>query len=73
MRPPVSDFGTLEFGSFQVIYDIGYKYAKEFLGEAEEKGLLDNVPSGTDRKKIRKPQRRNSRPAALNPERRNSL
>lgn len=73
MRPPVSDYGTLEFGSFQVIYDIGYDYAKSFLNDAEKSGLLENVPLGPERNKMRKPQRRNSRPASLHPERRNSL
>ncbi|CCG80665.1 Lysophospholipase nte-1 [Taphrina deformans PYCC 5710] len=43
MRPPVGDFGTLEFGSFQLIYDIGYKYAKNFLRDAESDGILDSV------------------------------
>lgn len=43
MRPPVSDFGTLEFGSFQAIYDIGYNYAKAFLADARERGELDNL------------------------------
>lgn len=57
LRPPVSDFGTLEFGSFQTIYDIGYNYAKTFLKEAREKGELDGISSAwnePDRKILEK-------------------
>lgn len=72
MRPPVGDYGTLEFGSFQTIYDIGYDYAKSFLSDAETKGLLENVPMVSSGRKKKKPQRRNSRPATIH-ERRKSL
>ena len=30
MRPPVEAYGTLEFGKFDEIYEVGYAYAREY-------------------------------------------
>ncbi|KAK4126267.1 patatin-domain-containing protein [Parathielavia appendiculata] len=45
MRPPIDDYGTLEFGKFMEIYAVGYKYGQEFLGKLKERGVL---PFGED-------------------------
>ncbi|KAK9455748.1 hypothetical protein V1511DRAFT_458656 [Dipodascopsis uninucleata] len=33
MRPPIEGYGTLDFGKFEEIYQVGYKFAKEFIEE----------------------------------------
>ncbi|KAL2120601.1 hypothetical protein VTJ04DRAFT_4628 [Mycothermus thermophilus] len=40
MRPPVVEYGTLDFGKFMEIYDVGYKYGQEFLKQMKERGEL---------------------------------
>ncbi|BFZ56379.1 Nte1p [Savitreella phatthalungensis] len=87
MRPPIAEYGTLEFGKFDEIYQVGYEYGKEFLRKAIEEGRFDNLPvriittgtkSGSGPRR-QKPSRRNSRPSTSAPdvalvrERRNSL
>jgi predicted acylesterase/phospholipase RssA/CRP-like cAMP-binding protein len=43
MRPPIEAYGTLEFGKFDEIYEVGYNYAKEFLGRLRSEGSLEGV------------------------------
>ncbi len=40
MRPPIDEYGTLDFGKFMEIYTVGYKYGQEFLAGLKEKGVL---------------------------------
>lgn len=40
MRPPIEEYGTLDFGKFMEIYTVGYKYGQEFLARLKEKGVL---------------------------------
>ncbi|KAL2267563.1 hypothetical protein VTJ83DRAFT_4840 [Remersonia thermophila] len=40
MRPPVVEYGTLDFGKFMEIYDVGYRYGQEFLKRMRERGEL---------------------------------
>ncbi|KAI9738739.1 MAG: phosphatidylcholine and lysophosphatidylcholine phospholipase [Cirrosporium novae-zelandiae] len=40
MRPPIDPYGTLDFGKFDEIYEVGYKFGKEFIGQLKEKGIL---------------------------------
>lgn len=40
MRPPIDDYGTLDFGKFDEIYQVGYQYGKEFLRKLKEEGKL---------------------------------
>ncbi|KKY33130.1 putative lysophospholipase nte1 [Diaporthe ampelina] len=40
MRPPIDDYGTLDFGKFDEITQLGYKYGQDFLQGLREKGLL---------------------------------
>ncbi|EPY50585.1 lysophospholipase [Schizosaccharomyces cryophilus OY26] len=43
MRPPVTDFKTLEFGSFEKIYGVGYEYGKAFIDKLKTEGKLDGI------------------------------
>ncbi|KAF1959912.1 neuropathy target esteras-like protein [Byssothecium circinans] len=40
MRPPIDPYGTLDFAKFDEIYDVGYKYGKEYLGKLRDQGVL---------------------------------
>ncbi|KAH6856675.1 lysophospholipase NTE1 [Chaetomium sp. MPI-CAGE-AT-0009] len=40
MRPPIDEYGTLDFGKFMEIYGVGYKYGQEFLAKLRERGVL---------------------------------
>mmetsp|Transcript_10167 Transcript_10167/g.16816 ORF Transcript_10167/g.16816 Transcript_10167/m.16816 type:complete len:82 (-) Transcript_10167:145-390(-) len=37
LRPPIQDFGTLEFDKFEEIVQIGYEYAKPLVEELVRK------------------------------------
>lgn len=43
MRPPIDAYGTLEFGKFDEISEVGYNYAKEFIARLKSKGELQGV------------------------------
>lgn len=43
MRPPVDDYGTLDFHKFDEIYQMGYKFGQEFLQNLREQGVLPLV------------------------------
>ncbi|KID90799.1 Lysophospholipase like protein [Metarhizium guizhouense ARSEF 977] len=38
MRPPVDDYGTLDFIKFDEVYQMGYKFGKEFLQRLKDEG-----------------------------------
>ncbi|KAK4204197.1 hypothetical protein QBC40DRAFT_312410 [Triangularia verruculosa] len=40
MRPPIDEYGTLDFGKFNEIYEVGYEYGRNYLRELREKGVL---------------------------------
>lgn len=40
MRPPIDDYGTLDFAKFDEITQLGYTYGQAFLQQLREKGLL---------------------------------
>ncbi|KAG0307412.1 phosphatidylcholine and lysophosphatidylcholine phospholipase [Linnemannia gamsii] len=42
-KPPVQDFGTLEFGRFLEICEVGYEYGKEMLEKWKKEGRLGNL------------------------------
>jgi predicted acylesterase/phospholipase RssA/CRP-like cAMP-binding protein len=48
IRPPIDAYGTLDFGKFEEIYNVGYAYGKKFLQEAEGKGVLLPKDSGME-------------------------
>jgi len=47
MQPPVQQYGTLDFGKFDEIYDVGYHYCKGLLEELRREGKLENLLSGS--------------------------
>ncbi|KAK8051220.1 Lysophospholipase NTE1 [Apiospora rasikravindrae] len=47
MRPPVDDYGTLDFGKFDEIYAMGHKFGQEFLNKLREDGVLPAVVEET--------------------------
>ncbi|KAF9936096.1 phosphatidylcholine and lysophosphatidylcholine phospholipase [Mortierella alpina] len=61
-KPPVQEFGTLEFGRFLEICEVGYEYGKEMLEKWRKEGKLDHLfPEGESAKSHRgKRIRRNS-------------
>ncbi|EME77313.1 uncharacterized protein MYCFIDRAFT_205464 [Pseudocercospora fijiensis CIRAD86] len=38
MRPPIETYGTLDFGKFDEIYQVGYEYGKKFLADLDVRG-----------------------------------
>ncbi|KAI1431507.1 patatin-like phospholipase [Xylaria sp. CBS 124048] len=54
MRPPVEDYGTLDFGKFDEIYERSFKYGQEFLARLKEKGVLPLVEEMEAKKALRR-------------------
>lgn len=54
MRPPIDAYGTLEFGKFDEIYQVGYQYGQEFLGRLREQGLLPGMEETEEKKNLRR-------------------
>ncbi|CAL5871589.1 uncharacterized protein PFLUO_LOCUS5842 [Penicillium psychrofluorescens] len=50
MRPPIDPYGTLDFGKFDEIYQVGYAYGKEFLDRLKSEGSLP-IPEETEEKR----------------------
>ncbi|ODV62023.1 lysophospholipase [Ascoidea rubescens DSM 1968] len=63
LRPPIDDFGTLEFGNFDKIYQVGMDYTVSKLKELQDHGKFPKIPGATGKHvKNERPinQRRNS-------------
>ncbi|KAI1381737.1 lysophospholipase NTE1 [Hypoxylon crocopeplum] len=54
MRPPVDDYGTLDFGKFDELYELGFKFGKEFLDRLKEEGVLPLVEETEAKKALRR-------------------
>lgn len=54
IRPPIDGFGTLEFGKFDEIYQVGYRYGKEFLERLRSEGGLPIQEETEEKKKLRR-------------------
>ncbi|KAI0970344.1 patatin-like phospholipase [Xylaria arbuscula] len=54
MRPPVDDYGTLDFGKFDEIYERSFKYGQDFLASLKEKGVLPLVQEIEAKKALRR-------------------
>ncbi|KAI1344966.1 hypothetical protein F5Y15DRAFT_410652 [Xylariaceae sp. FL0016] len=54
MRPPIDEYGTLDFGKFDEICEMGYKYGIEFLGKLKEEGVLPLVEEFEAKKSLRR-------------------
>ncbi|KAF9894457.1 phosphatidylcholine and lysophosphatidylcholine phospholipase [Aspergillus nanangensis] len=50
MRPPIDPYGTLDFGKFDEIYQVGYQYGKEYIEKLKSEGTLP-LPEETEEKK----------------------
>jgi lysophospholipid hydrolase len=54
MRPPIDPYGTLEFGRFDEIYEVGYAYGKQFLEKLKSEGTFPMAEESTEEKKLRR-------------------
>ncbi|KAG9242336.1 hypothetical protein BJ878DRAFT_544361 [Calycina marina] len=54
MRPPIDPYGTLDFGKFDEIYQVGYKYGQEYLAEMRDKGVLPIVDETAEKAALRR-------------------
>lgn len=54
MRPPIDAYGTLDFGKFDEIYQVGYQYGRKFLGELREEGVLPVTEETEERRNLRR-------------------
>ncbi len=54
MRPPIDAYGTLEFAKFDEIYQVGYKYAQEFLGKLRNNGMLPVMEETEEKRNLRR-------------------
>ncbi|KAH8689972.1 putative patatin-like serine hydrolase [Talaromyces proteolyticus] len=54
MRPPIDPYGTLDFGKFDEIYEVGYAYGKSFLEKLKNEGALPVAEESTEEKKLRR-------------------
>ncbi|KAH8667540.1 hypothetical protein BGZ60DRAFT_377825 [Tricladium varicosporioides] len=54
MRPPIDDYGTLDFGKFDEIYQVGYKFGQSFLAQMRDRGVLPLVDETEEKKALRR-------------------
>ena len=54
MRPPIDAYGTLEFAKFEEIYQVGYKFGKEFLKNLRDKGVLPVMEETEEKRNLRR-------------------
>ncbi|KUJ14409.1 patatin-domain-containing protein [Mollisia scopiformis] len=54
MRPPIDNYGTLDFGKFDEIYALGYKYGQEYLSKMRDEGVLPLVDETEEKKALRR-------------------
>lgn len=54
MRPPIDLYGTLDFGKFDEIYQVGYLYAQKYLQGLRDRGLLPVVGETEGEKGLRR-------------------
>ncbi|QIW95113.1 hypothetical protein AMS68_000631 [Peltaster fructicola] len=54
LRPPIEHYGTLEFGKFDEIYQVGYQYGKRYLAELRAEGVLPFMEETEAKKNLRR-------------------
>ncbi|KAJ5241695.1 Lysophospholipase nte1 [Penicillium citrinum] len=54
MRPPIDPYGTLDFGKFDEIYQLGYVYGKEFLDRLRNEGSLPIHEETEEKRKLQR-------------------
>ncbi|KAI9803097.1 MAG: phosphatidylcholine and lysophosphatidylcholine phospholipase [Piccolia ochrophora] len=54
MRPPIDEYGTLDFAKFDQIYQVGYAFGKEYLAHLRDRGVLPIVEDSEEKKNLRR-------------------
>lgn len=54
LRPPIDPYGTLEFGKFEQIYQVGYAYAQQYLAQLKDKGILPVMEETEEKRNLRR-------------------
>jgi lysophospholipid hydrolase len=54
MRPPIEAYGTLDFGKFDEIYQVGYQFGKKYLADMREEGLLPGSEETEEKRNLRR-------------------
>ncbi|KAL1588971.1 hypothetical protein WHR41_02050 [Cladosporium halotolerans] len=54
MRPPIEEYGTLEFGKFDEIYQVGYQFGKKYLAELRDEGVLPVMEETEKQRNLRR-------------------
>ncbi|KAF2487776.1 hypothetical protein BDY17DRAFT_289660 [Neohortaea acidophila] len=54
MRPPIDAYGTLDFGKFDEIYQLGYQFGKKYLADLREEGVLPAQEETEERRNLRR-------------------
>ena len=54
LRPPIEQYGTLEFGKFDEIYHVGYQYGKQYLAQLREQGVLPVTEETEEKRNLRR-------------------
>ena len=54
MRPPIEAYGTLEFGKFDEIYQVGYQFGKKYLNALREEGVLPVMEETEEKRNLRR-------------------
>jgi len=54
MRPPIDPYGTLDFAKFDEIYQVGYKFGREYLAKLRDKGVLPVMEETEEKKNLRR-------------------
>lgn len=54
MRPPIEEYGTLDFGRFDEIYEVGYRYGQKYLADLREKGVLPVMEETEEKRNLRR-------------------
>lgn len=54
IRPPIDDFGTLEFARFDEIYNIGYQYGRTYLAQLRDQGILPLAEETDAKRNVRR-------------------
>lgn len=54
MRPPIEEYGTLEFGKFDEIYQVGYQFGKKYLAELRDDGVLPVMEETEKQRNLRR-------------------
>lgn len=54
MRPPIEPYGTLDFGKFDEIYQVGYQYGQKYLEGLRAEGVLPIVEETEEKRNLRR-------------------